>query len=86
MVAFPEFSHSGFLTDLSWNGQFLTLWQQWRREVEGKRGLEGMRRQGHKVLGGSTAHLLTIRAPNNHHICYPFGPKATHMCETTTYF
>lgn len=42
----------------------------------GRRGRgRGDGRQGHEVLGGSTAHLLTICAPNNNPICYSFRPK-----------
>ena len=34
-------SHIDFSTDLSWDGQSLILWQQWRREGVGRGGLEG---------------------------------------------
>ena len=34
-------SHTDFSTDLSWEGQSLILWQEWRREGVGKGGLEG---------------------------------------------
>ena len=51
-------SHTDFSTDLSWDGQSLILWQQWRREGVGRGGLEG-REDSHKVLCGSTAHVHT---------------------------
>ena len=34
-------SHTDFSTDLSWDGQSLILWQQWRREGVGRGWLEG---------------------------------------------
>ena len=34
-------SHTDFSTDLSWDGQSLILWQQWRREGLRRGGLEG---------------------------------------------
>ena len=45
-------SHTDFSTDLSWDGQSLILWQQWKREGVG-------REDSHKVLCGSTAHVHT---------------------------
>jgi len=51
-------SHTDFSTDLSWDGQSLILWQQWRREGVGRGGLEG-REDSHKVLCRSTAHVHT---------------------------
>ena len=44
-------SHTDFSTDLSWDGQSLILWQQWRREGVGRGGLEGREEKVIKYCG-----------------------------------
>ena len=54
-------SHTDFSTDLSWDGQSLTLWQQWRREGVGRGGLEGSEDSQSVVWKYSTcAHIYTL--------------------------
>ena len=61
-------SHTDFSTDLSWDGQSLILWQQWRREGVGRGGLEGREDRVIKCCVGSPQNIsqviLVIRTGN----------------------
>ena len=56
-------SHTDFSTDLSWDGQSLILWQQWRREGVEREGLEG----GKTVIKFYSTHTHHLSLHSNNY-------------------